>query len=321
MRLWNKGLLSLILAMLVSMGCFAQNDLVVFSEDGDAFTLFVNGAKKNDTPAPRVKAENLTETSAAVRIVFADDVKPEIRKNMTFLTPNTEVTAKITMTKKGLKLKYFGEAPIGTTPDPIETDDFVEEETAEVVEEPAATTTTTTVVTEEVTMNTGIEVDESDGSESVKVNMGVNGVNFNMGIEVNDGDSDGATETMTTTTTTTTTTTSSSKSDLSVVKVEDDMEGPCGPVKESMASIRSAMEAEAFADDKMNVGKQALRNGCIRVSGIKELAMLFSFEDDRLEFVKYCYDRCYDTDNYYQLNTIFTFSDNKEALNRFLETR
>jgi len=71
----------------------------------------------------------------------------------------------------------------------------------------------------------------------------------------------------------------------------------------------------------MNVAKQALRDACINVAGIKNLSTQFDFEDDKLAFVKYCYERCVDTKNYYQLNTVFDHSSTKEELNAFLESR
>ena len=48
------------------------------------------------------------------------------------------------------------------------------------------------------------------------------------------------------------------------------------------------------------------------------LAQLINFDDDRLEFVKYCYDRTIDQENFYELISVFDFSSHKDELQEFM---
>lgn len=64
----------------------AQDDpgpgsVTVFSEDGENFTLYLNGEQKNGSPASRVVVENVTEVPVSFRIVFQGGTIPELKKN------------------------------------------------------------------------------------------------------------------------------------------------------------------------------------------------------------------------------------------------
>ncbi|MBT1703788.1 hypothetical protein [Chryseosolibacter indicus] len=54
--------------------------VTVYSEDGENFTLYLNGEQKNIGPSSRVVAENVKEVPVAFRIVFQNGAK-EIKKN------------------------------------------------------------------------------------------------------------------------------------------------------------------------------------------------------------------------------------------------
>ena len=47
----------------------------------------------------------------------------------------------------------------------------------------------------------------------------------------------------------------------------------------------------------------------------------FTFEDSKLEFAKYAYEYCFDTDNYFQLNDAFEFEMTMDELNEYLESK
>ena len=48
---------------------------------------------------------------------------------------------------------------------------------------------------------------------------------------------------------------------------------------------------------------------------------VFSFEDSRLDFAKFAYDRTHDIGNYYKVNEGFTFESSIEELNDFIQSR
>jgi len=51
---------------------------------------------------------------------------------------------------------------------------------------------------------------------------------------------------------------------------------------------------------------------------VKELAMLFGFENNKLEIAKYAYRKTADKENYFIVNDVFTFKSSKDELARFI---
>lgn len=92
----------------------------------------------------------------------------------------------------------------------------------------------------------------------------------------------------------------------------------CPVPQNNIQNILHAMNTEDFADDKMAVAQQAIRNKCFVANDIKQLASQFTFAEDKLAFAKFAYYSTYDIDNYYLLSSIFEFSDDKAALNAFI---
>jgi hypothetical protein len=154
----------------------------------------------------------------------------------------------------------------------------------------------------------------------VDMNISIGGMDVSMDVDINDNTGG----TYTSTSTTTTTTTTSGSGTVGDVVAVDHVLTPtayddCPPVR--LGSVKTAMSNEAFADDQMNVARQALKNSCVTVDQVIDLAQIFTFEDDRLEFAKFAYDRTIDPHNYFEVNSVFTYSSTKDELNEFLETK
>lgn len=95
------------------MSSWAQtSNLVVFSEDLQPFFLVVNGIKQNTTAQTNVKVTDLRTTDNALVVIFQDKTLGTIKHNIYFLEMGVEVTAKITKTAKGYKIRHFGEVPL-----------------------------------------------------------------------------------------------------------------------------------------------------------------------------------------------------------------
>ncbi len=438
----KKSLLLLSCSILTMMSILAQkaSNLVVFAEDATPFYVIVNGIKQNVEPQTNVKITGLTNQANQVRVVFKNTSLPSLNQQVYFQEMGVEATMRITNTKKGYKLRYFGEVPLGTTT--VDNTQWVSSVqateptvntgtggvvTTTVVEEVVTTTTSTPVNTnvnvgvngmgttttttinentstttgtpETINMNTHMNVGgmgtatnvgvstnvnststTTGNGENVNIGMNVGGVGINMNVNVtetgmgtnqnvnynesntvtthtstgtNMGTStNGATTNVgvntgfgttstnigagnVSTTTTTTTTTSSSTTGVSTnnatvnttsatpVYYVDGYSGAvgCAVPQSKIDKIKSVIEAEAFSENKMNVAKQATKNKCMTTAQVIEIAELFSFEDEKLEFVKYAYAYTYDVDNYYEINSIFDFSSTKDDFNKFLSTK
>jgi len=194
------------------------------------------------------------------------------------------------------------------------------------------TVTTTTTVTEgNSQMNTGatnteenVSISMSAGENGINVNLNVSGMDANeeMNMEVT-GTQMGGTSMYQETTTTTT------YSETTVIESGTEMEthstsNSANPVTDCYISEAEAnkaiqlIESETFADDQLTMAKALVSKKCLSVEQIGKIADILTFSDDRMELMKAAYTFCLDRDSYYQLLSKFTFSEDKEELQRFI---
>lgn len=315
----------------------ATYNLVLFSEDGDAFFAFVNGIRQNDKPETNIKVTGLTAEALSVRVEFENKAYPKLKQNM---APESgyEHTVRIKKNSKGeLKMQYFGQVALAEAPKSSAT--TVEYHTAE---NPLSTTTTdnsqqatTTTVggnggTTITTTTTSTQVNSNPEKVSLNINMGGAGINMNI------NGMDNTQNVQTTSSTTVTTTTSSSSS--GTTKVDNNNTAAATAAKPStqpatttgcssamsasaFSKMKQSVEAKPFSDTKMSTAKVATKNNCLSVSQISEISKLFSMDDDKLAYAKFAYDYCVDKGNFYQISEIFSFSTTTDELNKFLESK
>lgn len=100
-----KKILSLTL-LLSCVGLKAQNNLVVFSENGEKFFLIINGVKQNLEAETNVKVTDLIQPNYKAKIVFEDKAKGVVDQNIYFMqggepVKNHEFVYSVGMKKKG----------------------------------------------------------------------------------------------------------------------------------------------------------------------------------------------------------------------------
>lgn len=330
------------------------SDLVFFTDDGAKFTLVIDGDVKNASPASRVVATGIRNESPMVMVTFEDATIPQMRKPGYFEL-GKEYTVMITTNKKGERvLRPTGEAALGTAakaePAKPKPETFVEDAPAAPTT-PATTTqgvnqTITFDGVEQVTSVTVVEEVETDDmgtGEDVNINMGVNGVGFNMSVKVDEGSMNtavgttGTTSTITRTTTTTTTTSGTVKPVVPAVvetpaPVKEPevyrMPGYTGPIgcgwpmsSTEFAEAKESIESKGFEETKMTMAKQIGRDRCFTVEQVKGIMGVFGFEDTKLDFAKYAYERTYDIGNFYKVNAAFSFETSVDELNEYVQAR
>jgi hypothetical protein len=311
----------LLLAFLLSFsGIFAQkSNLIFFAEQGEKFSVILNGVLQNSKPATNVKVIDLTAPSYKLKIIFQDSTLPQIDKNLMFHA-GTETTFNIKKNNNGeYVVRYFNEVPIDQAP-PTSDGQSVVMFSISGTSAPA----TTTISTTQTTTTTGTS--NPGGDVSVGVNVGGNSINMNVvpaGVSVN-----GATTT-TTYSTTTTTTTSSSGMNTQLTPVQNQpayvMPGYSGPVgcpnpmsHGDFESLKNTISTKSFEDGKLEIAKQAVAANCLLCSQVREVMKLFSFEDTKLTFAKFAYGHTYDTGNYFKVNDAFSFESSIDELNRYI---
>ena len=152
-------------------------------------------------------------------------------------------------------------------------------------------------------------------NESVTPNTTNNAGTFNNNASATNID---VNETVTTTVTTTTTTINETPIAAAPVVAAPVSSGGCVNPVQDMGSIMAAIDDESFDEGKIIVAKQATSKKCLTVDQIKQIMDEFSFSKNKLNFAKYAYKRCYNPDDYYQVNGAFDFSSDKEEMNEFI---
>jgi len=339
---------ALVIIAVISGVAQATSNLIIFASDPTPFYAIVNGIKQNAEPQTNVKITGLSNNQNHVKVVFADGVAADIDKNFYFESMNVEVTARIVSTKKGYKLRYFGEVAMGqaaTNDQQVQIVYHTVEAPAVnnvVIDETVTTTTSTTTTTNSVNgMDSNVNItDNTEGmQENVNMNVSVGGLELNMNVNVNENGinnnmdmdmdmTDNMETSHTSTTTTTTTTSTSGMNTESQVQTAPVVYVPgyngkagCVPPLSDVNAIRNAIEEESFSDNKLMVAKQALKDKCMSVQNIIYISESFDFEDGKLEFAKFAYNCTYDIDSFYQVNKIFSFSSSKEELNEYISNR
>lgn len=152
----------------------------------------------------------------------------------------------------------------------------------------------------------------SSSSNSSAVNTTTTNTNANLNTNVNNA-----------TTTTTTTVVEKQVVSSSNTNAAGASNGRCtSPVSdEEFQTAKKSIQSKSFEDSRFTLAKQILKNKCLSAKQVKEIMLLFSFEQTRLDFAKFAYDYTADKDNYYILNDAFTFESSISELNQYLESK
>lgn len=323
-------ILTTLAAFFISLGTFAQSNLIVFSNDGLKFILEVNGVQQNQTPTTNVKVEGINQEYIATRILFVDGKTPALKKSFP-LTKNNEVSARIVLNNKGVyKLRYMGETPIASSAtssnqtvinygeEPVAVSNPVPSAPQQETASPESTTSTTVTTT---TINAGSPAN----SESVNMNVNLGGQSIGISTSISGMESNASTN-ITETTTVTTSSNSSTSMPAAPAQpsgVETLSNGGCDAPMPSgeLNSALASMDSKSFEDSKMTLAKQFTRANCLSADQIKRVMQKFTYEESKLDYAKYAYDYCLDQPSYYKVNDAFDFELTIDDLNEFLENK
>ena len=84
------------------------------------------------------------------------------------------------------------------------------------------------------------------------------------------------------------------------------------------SQAKETLRKEWFENTRVSTAKQIIDRNYFTSRQVKELLMLFTFENNRLEIAKYAYGKTVDKGNYFIVNDAFSFDKNKEELSRFI---
>ena len=276
----------------------AQSEVEVFSEVGDAFTLYLNQVQMNAEPAPRVLA-TVDPGFYQLRIDFAEAGRPDVYKNNFGAEAGMRSTGKITLNRKGeFVVRAFGFAPMSATP-------AQPEPTAPA---PAASSTG---MPSNVTMSAtgGVQGSGTTTTDQVNMNVSIGGNVIPGGVNMNVQMS--ATESWSTTETTTQNTTQTWGEHASApVAGSAEMSGL------DFQDYLRAIQGKDFEDSKMSTAQAPLNAGAMLSSAqIAEVMKAFDYESTRLEFAVFAHGKCVDVHNYYKTHGSFEYELSIDDLN------
>ena len=85
--------------------------------------------------------------------------------------------------------------------------------------------------------------------------------------------------------------------------------------------IIKTIKSENFRNEKLDIAKQHIAKNCLDLAQLKAIVKLFSFDDDKLNLLKYSFEYIQHNREYYQLRALLTFPNNKRSFDQFLLTK
>jgi hypothetical protein len=82
--------------------------------------------------------------------------------------------------------------------------------------------------------------------------------------------------------------------------------------------VLQSIDKEWLETNKLKSATQIVKTNRLTAAQVKELVLLFSFENNKLELAKQAYQNTVDKKNYYMINDVFSFSSSKEDLARYI---
>ena len=290
--------------------------LTIFSEDGDQFSLILNGELINDIPQTNLRVEDLNQPYYSAKIKFEDSSLLDITKKSIMIADAdgtfADVTYKIKRdrNKKGkMKINFFSQVPVdpGFIPAPnIHVVHYGQPSPVLVQQSGGVIQSQTTTI---------------QNNNNVNLGLSIGGVS--MGVSINDPDGGLVTQT---TTTSSSTISSGGHIDHGINEIHS-THPTRGCDRRSCMSSRDfsdaliAVKAQNFEKSMLKTANQVVSNNCLNVDQIIQIANVFNFEDNKLEFAKFAYDFCVEKRNYFKLNGIFNFSNNADALSDYVRSR
>ena len=88
--------------------------------------------------------------------------------------------------------------------------------------------------------------------------------------------------------------------------------------REQMLMVMQVLEKQSFDDNKLDIAELCVTLGSFCNDDLAQIAKVFSFDDNRLEFLKFAYAYCPDRENYPSLRDCFQFSTSYDNLMDYL---
>lgn len=94
----------------------------------------------------------------------------------------------------------------------------------------------------------------------------------------------------------------------------------CYPMSsQNFKDVKQTISNSSFENTKLETAKTIIASNYLTTDQVMEICRLFDFENSKLDFAKFAYNRTIDKSNFYRVSNIFDFDTSRSALNRFLQ--
>lgn len=90
---------------------------------------------------------------------------------------------------------------------------------------------------------------------------------------------------------------------------------------QQFAELKQALSNATYDSDKIITGRVIVKDNWFRAAQIKELCLLFTYDDKRLEFAKVAYDNCANKGFYITVLDAFTYQSSKNTLLDYIKNK
>ena len=280
-------------------------NLTIFSEDGDAFYLVLNGEKQNEEPQTNIKIEDLPQPYYSAKIIFEDKKLATISKSALNIADADgkmmDVTYKIKKDKNNkVKLNYYSMIPVPQ--------DFVP---------PAGMFVRHfgQPVRGNVNIDNNQPRNNGNNGSGFGANVNMPGVNLNITISDpelngNPGNNNNGNQNNNSGNNNNNQNTNTNSAVCRVPMSSTDF-----------LDAKKTINESSFDETKLSTAKSIISSNCVTVDQVIAICNLFSFEDKKLEFAKFAYGRTTDPRNYFKVANVFNFSDSKEELSEYIQNQ
>lgn len=260
-----------------------HSNIIIFTENGERFSVILNGVIQNPTPETNVKVTDLPAPTYKLKVIFEDQGLPSLEKT---LMPGKDLEMTYCIKKNNKNqyvIRFQNQVKISQAGVPVESQRVIPYSALP----PSASTS---VVQNQTTMTTVNNVNISGGS-----------VNINVSAEAN-------------------TTQTANGHDHYVMPGYSGRIGCPYPITDlDFDQVKKTISEKSFEESKLQIAKQVTSSNCLFASEVKEIMELFSFEKTRLDFAKFAYSYTYDISNYYKVNDAFSFESSIRELNSYID--
>jgi hypothetical protein len=301
------------------------NDLVIFSNDGDKFTLILNGEKRNANPETRVKVSSLNLVRYKVKIVFDNNKFEDLDDAITFNNNGYECVFGLEeKNKRKHTLVYVSSTLIN--PPLVNNDNSSLNNSNNTNTNTNNNTNSTSTNTTNYnstsgsntysSSNTGNTSYSSGNTISLNNGLGV-GVNNNGGVSLKT--KEGNLNLGPHNETTAVINVLGNAINLHKAPEKVGCKSPMLPTQFDIAKKDITTPAEE--SEKVKAANQLMQNNCLVTAQVQEIMGLFSNDQTKFEFARDAYAHTSDLNNYHKLKDSFTSEAYKKDFHTYIESK